>query len=134
MIRHGEPYLIDFQGMRLGSPFYDLASLLCDPYVKISWDKCNRLLSYYYELSHTNLPWPDFQQLFWKASMQRLMQALGAYGFLGLTKGLTAFLDHIPVGLDRLRHAASHVTTIPRFQELLGTCQVSIEVRHRKQS
>ena len=33
MIREGEPVLIDFQGMRLGSPFYDLGSLLCDPYV-----------------------------------------------------------------------------------------------------
>ena len=33
MIRKGEPVLIDFQGMRPGSPFYDLGSLLCDPYV-----------------------------------------------------------------------------------------------------
>ena len=33
MIRDGEPFLIDFQGMRFGSPFYDLGSLFCDPYV-----------------------------------------------------------------------------------------------------
>ena len=36
MIRDGEPFLIDFQGMRFGSPFYDLGSLLCDPYVDFS--------------------------------------------------------------------------------------------------
>ena len=36
MIRDGEPFLIDFQGMRFGSPFYDLGSLLCDPYVNLS--------------------------------------------------------------------------------------------------
>jgi hypothetical protein len=133
MIFHGETYLIDFQGMRLGSPFYDLASLLCDPYVQISWDGCDTLLSYYHELSHIDLTWPDFQQLFWKASVQRLMQALGAYGFLGLTKGLTAFLDHIPRGLGRLQHAASHVTTIPHLHELLTTCQTSIEAQRREQ-
>jgi hypothetical protein len=33
---------------------------------------------------------------------QRLMQALGAYGFLGLVKGKTAFLRHIPVASERL--------------------------------
>ena len=33
---------------------------------------------------------------------QRLMQALGAYGFLGKTKGKTAFLAHIPVAAERL--------------------------------
>jgi aminoglycoside/choline kinase family phosphotransferase len=31
LIREGEPFLIDFQGMRFGNPFYDLGSLLCDP-------------------------------------------------------------------------------------------------------
>ena len=35
MIRKGEPFLIDFQGMRFGSLFYDLGSLLYDPYVEI---------------------------------------------------------------------------------------------------
>ena len=32
MVCNGEAFLIDFQGMRFGSPFYDLGSLLCDPY------------------------------------------------------------------------------------------------------
>jgi hypothetical protein len=33
MVPGSEPYFIDFQGMRFGNPFYDLGSLLCDPYV-----------------------------------------------------------------------------------------------------
>jgi hypothetical protein len=33
---------------------------------------------------------------------QRLMQALGAYGFLGVVKGKTAFLRHVPVASERL--------------------------------
>jgi hypothetical protein len=36
-------------------------------------------------------------------ALQRLMQALGAYGFLGLVKGNKAFLAHIPAALESLR-------------------------------
>jgi aminoglycoside/choline kinase family phosphotransferase len=46
MIRDGEPFLIDFQGMRFGSPFYDLGSLLCDPYVRFSDGERTELLSF----------------------------------------------------------------------------------------
>jgi len=51
MIRDGEPLFIDFQGMRFGSPFYDLGSLLCDPYVNLSESELDELLSFYYGLS-----------------------------------------------------------------------------------
>ena len=126
MIRNGEPYLIDFQGMRFGSPFYDLGSLLCDPYVRFTESEREKLLEFYHGLSKRGMDLSDFRQLFWEASVQRLMQALGAYGFLGLKKGLTIFLDHIPAGLAKLRLAASHVPTLPRFRETLDKCQASI--------
>ena len=132
MIRDGEPLLIDFQGMRFGSPFYDLGSLLCDPYVhpephaervNFSGSEHDELLSFYYGLSKWDLDWPTFQNTFWEASAQRLMQALGAYGFLGLKKGLKAFLKHIPAGLRNLHRAAAHVTSLPRLRELSAACQ-----------
>ncbi len=127
MIRDGEPYLIDFQGMRIGSPFYDLGSLLCDPYVKFSEEEIDELLNSYYGLSTRNMTWPEFQRAFWEASTQRLMQALGAYGFLGLKKGLTAFIDHIPAGLTNLQRAATHVSSLSHLRELLEQCQQSLD-------
>ena len=129
MIRDGEPFLIDFQGMRFGSPFYDLGSLLCDPYVGFSGSEQVELLSFYYSLSKWDLDWAAFQNAFWEASAQRLMQALGAFGFLGLRKGLKAFLEHMPSGLRNLQCAASHVTSLPRLQELCHVCQRAIEGR-----
>ena len=99
MIRNGEPFLIDFQGMRFGSLFYDLGSLLCDPYVNISGNELKELLVFYYELTKRDIDLAEFWNYFWEASAQRLMQALGAYGFLGIKKGLKTFLDHIPAGL-----------------------------------
>ena len=123
MIRDREPLLIDFQGMRLGSPFYDLGSLLCDPYVNFSADEQEELLSFYYRLAKWDLDWATFQNTFWEASAQRLMQALGAYGFLAFKKGLTAFLEHTPAGLRNLHCAASHVASLPRLRELSAKCQ-----------
>jgi len=136
MIRGGEPFLIDFQGMRFGSPFYDLGSLLCDPYVypepkaeRVNFSENDRdeLLSFYYGLSKWDIDWATFQNTFWEASAQRLMQALGAYGFLGLKKGLKAFLKHIPAGLHNLLRAASHVASLTRLKELSLSCQSVIE-------
>jgi aminoglycoside/choline kinase family phosphotransferase len=127
MIRDGEPLLIDFQGMRFGSPFYDLGSLLCDPYVQLPDGEREELLSFYYELGKSDLDRANFQNMFWEASAQRLMQALGAYGFLGLKKGLKAYLDHIPVGLHNLHLAASNVASLHRLRELSTECQKVIE-------
>jgi hypothetical protein len=129
MILDGEPSLIDFQGMRFGSPLYDLGSLLCDPYVEFDEDQRMDLLLYYYNLSKQDLGWKDFQKLFWEASAQRLMQALGAYGFLSLSKGLKAYLGHIPNGVRNLQLAASQVISFPCLQELVMRCQRAIELQ-----
>jgi len=123
MIRDGEPFLIDFQGMRFGSPFYDLGSLLCDPYVNFSESEHDELLSFYYGLSTWDLDWKTLRNTFWEASAQRLMQALGAYGFLGLQKGLKGFFEYIPDGLRNLQRATTQVASLPHLRELTLACQ-----------
>ena len=126
MIRDSEPYFIDFQGMRLGNPFYDLGSLLCDPYVSLTPEEREDLLSFYYVLSSQELDWDAFQKAFWEASVERLMQALGAYGFLGRTKGLASFLDHIPAGLHNLDMAVSRIPSLPTLGVLTAECKLAL--------
>lgn len=126
MVLGSEPYFIDFQGMRFGNPFYDLGSLLCDPYVSFTSEEREELLSFCYVLSSQELDWDAFRMSFWSASVERLMQALGAYGFLGRTKGLTSFLDHIPAGLSNLSMAASHVPSLPTLGDLIKECSVAL--------
>ena len=100
IIREGEAYLIDFQGMRPGLAEYDLASLLYDPYVRLTTKEQDDLLQFYQSRNPTSDPaFPEKLRL---CAMQRLMQALGAYGYLGLVKGNAAFLTHIPAGLTLL--------------------------------
>ncbi len=122
MIRNKEPFLIDFQGMRFGSPFYDLGSLLSDPYVHFSDAEMEDLLFFYFGISDRPMDWDRFRDLFWDASAERLMQALGAYGFLGLKKGLTNFLEYIPGGLLSLHRAASHASSLPHLRKTAEAC------------
>jgi hypothetical protein len=122
MVLNGEPVLIDFQGMRLGSPFYDLASLLCDPYVEIREEDRTALLRCYYDLTLPRYDWEEFRDLFFLASAQRLMQALGAYGFLGRERGKPHFLAHIPAALDRLIDITDRLETLPQLNNLARRC------------
>jgi aminoglycoside/choline kinase family phosphotransferase len=123
MINRGEPVLIDFQGMRVGSYFYDLGSLLYDPYVPIEEQERLELLQYYYGLQEPNCAWDVFQEAFHEASVQRLMQALGAFGFLGRRHSRKDFLAHIPSGLQRLAGAASRSERLPALRGLVARCQ-----------
>jgi aminoglycoside/choline kinase family phosphotransferase len=126
MLWEDEPYLIDFQGMRFGSRFYDLGSLLCDPYVTFSASERDELLLFYYEISGKELDWKSFQNAFWEASAQRLMQALGAYGFLGLARGLKNYLKHVPAGLRNLRAAAEHADSLPQLFDICTRCEKAL--------
>ncbi|MFH1079287.1 MAG: phosphotransferase [Pseudomonadota bacterium] len=123
MIYREEPVLIDFQGMRVGSYFYDLGSLLYDPYVTIDEQERLELLQYYYELQEPDCAWDAFQEAFHEASVQRLMQALGAFGFLGRRHNRKDFLMHIPSGLQRLAEAASRSERLPALRGLVARCQ-----------
>jgi hypothetical protein len=122
MICADEPFLIDFQGMRFGTRCYDLGSILCDPYVHFFENERIELLSFYHELSGADCDWSSFQTAFWEASAQRLMQALGAYGFLGLKKGLKSYLSHVPSATRNLRMAASNAGSLPALLELCDRC------------
>ncbi|MBU0651613.1 MAG: phosphotransferase [Proteobacteria bacterium] len=122
MIRAGEPILIDFQGMRTGSPFYDLGSLLCDPYVSFPEEGRNELLRLYHGISRSRYPWDLFRELFLLASAQRLMQALGAYGFLGREREKPHFLNHIRPALDNLITVTAEAESLPRLHALARHC------------
>lgn len=130
IIKGSIPYLIDFQGMREGNPLYDLASILNDPYVVFSDEERYYLLKFYYRDSRLKMDFETFEELFWCASCQRLMQALGAYGYLGLQKGISAFLEHIPSGLKNLLYSVSHISFMPYLSEIVEMCYKDMEIRN----
>lgn len=130
-IRGEEVVFLDFQGARIGHLFYDVASLLKDPYVNLPREIQNRLLDDYYAFLRDNrfVPYsPDeFLQQFLRISMQRLMQALGAYGFLGLVKGKKKFLQYIPAALGLLTDTLGGVRDFPLIKEAVEEARDVIE-------
>lgn len=121
MLRNGTAWLIDFQGMRPGLPQYDLASLLYDPYVDLAPEDRDALRADYQSIIRSRGGWisDHFDEIFDRCAMQRLMQALGAYGFLGLTCGRPEFLMHVPSARNSLREVASRVDGMDEFVALL---------------
>ena len=49
------------------------------------------------------------------------MQALGAYGFLGLQKGRRDFLAHIPAARRSLRETAAQLDGLDEFVRVLDS-------------
>ena len=116
LVRNSQAYLIDFQGMRPGLPQYDLASLFYDPYVDLSEAERDELLEHYCG----EKPGADFLETLRLCAMQRLMQALGAYGFLGLVKDYKHFLQYIPKAVRSLHEVAGKIDGLDLFKNLLA--------------
>ncbi len=118
IFKEGRVRVVDFQGARAGSMAYDLMSLLKDPYADISRCLREELQDAYLDIfMRTPLPGKltfqreDFAKFAACAGLQRSMQALGAYAYLGLKKGKKSYLRHIPRGLRYLREGLRDLET-----------------------
>lgn len=120
MIVEGQAYLIDFQGMRLGCAAYDLGSLLYDSYQEkvITPDLRRRVWRQYCaEVRHLGAtPPPD--RLLQTAAIQRLMQALGAYGKLWLKDGLDWYRQFVLPGFRLMIAATEEAGAFPGIQSM----------------
>ena len=98
------------------------------PLCRYARKRQGRLLSFYYGLSEAGRDRDAFLDAFWEASAQRLMQALGAFGYLGLKKGLAVFLGHIPSGLANLIQASGNCRSLPLLHDLAASCRDALPV------
>ncbi len=115
---------IDFQGMRLGPAIYDLASLLYDPYVKLSGKERSLLAAYYAKLRGRG----DIAEKLPYAAVQRLAQALGAYGRLA-SVGQTKFTKYVLPALENLLAAADDANL-----DAIGALAEDLIARENKRS
>ncbi len=122
LIHEEHAHLIDFQGLRPGLAHYDLASLLYDPYVRLTGGERGELVDFYLALGHRSdlgETRAAFDEVYRLCALQRLMQALGAYGYLGLVKGRDQFLGHVAPALASLREVAADVPHLEEFRAML---------------
>lgn len=117
MVKDDKPYLIDFQGLRLGLSEYDLASLLQDPYISLDEDVIEQLLEYFEEKQKPNDK--EFRSVFNLCSIQRLLQAIGAFCFLGLKKKKTHFLQYIQPAESILLKELEKSGFLPKLEQII---------------
>ncbi len=103
MIQNQTIRIIDYQGSRLGSVYYDIASLLLDPYTQLSADEIQILFAYFHSHVITDVSLESAYQSMLLAGSQRIMQALGAFCFLSHKKGISKFAAFITPGEERLK-------------------------------
>lgn len=112
ILSDGKAFLIDFQGMRWGHQEYDLASFIYDPYMDHSAEDRERMLDLWEDITEER-PIP---QLLRDCAIQRLMQALGAYGNIVENYHNDWYLAHIPVAVKLLKE----VIADSEFEEILS--------------
>ena len=116
LLKKNKPHFIDYQGLRLGLREYDIASLLYDPYVSFTKKQRTELTEYAFKGQERS----EWEPLFIRCAIQRLMQALGAYSRLGNQLGKADFLNYIPQALDNLREILSKENILPRLDPYLS--------------
>jgi aminoglycoside/choline kinase family phosphotransferase len=122
MLREGEPWFIDFQSGRRGAPQYDLASMLYDSKGGLSTAQREKLIDRYIAglRSRRDVDEDVFRRRFAGFAVLRLMQALGAFGNLGLNKGKPSYLELIPSRLSTLAEIASNSEILDETPYLRG--------------
>jgi len=104
MLTERGPVFIDYQGGRKGALQYDIASLLYDARADLAPEVRHALLDTYLDAlgDHVSLDRGQFMEHFYPYVYVRILQALGAYGYLGLIQGKSYFQRSVPYALRNL--------------------------------
>jgi N-acetylmuramate 1-kinase len=131
LLHKGKVRFVDFQGARLGPAEYDVASLVFDPYVPLlSHAMSDSLFGYYKSIA----PHEVSRRSFRVCAIQRLMQALGAYGKLSIHKGKDWYRAYIPVALRRLADVIGQGRDFPAFRGIVAECMERAKKRPEKRA
>jgi len=120
----GDVRVIDFQTATRGLRQYDLASLLKDAYFTLEPRERDELCAVYCDAfaaaGGDAVDRARFSDIFERAGLQRLMQALGAFAYLSMHKGKQEFTQYIPAGLRSLAETLSALPDYPALGALVA--------------
>ena len=122
MLKAGRVYVIDFQDARLGPQAYDLVSLLMDS-IDLPPGEVEELLEFYLRQGSAPTDAGRFRRQFHLACIQRLLKALGTFGYQAGTLGRESYQDYIPGTLKRV---AAALKTIPEFPYIRALIEAQV--------
>lgn len=107
MIKDGEQVVIDFQDARMGTPIYDLASLLDDCYYKISPANKETLLHYYFEKYFKDFDpkktYEEFLYLYDMMAIQRVYKAIGSFAYIYADRKDQRYIKYMGYAFENVR-------------------------------
>lgn len=119
VLRDGSLAMVDIQDARWGPDTYDLASLLRDAYADIDEELVVALVERY----RASLPDPPepapFRRRFDIIAAQRMIKALGTFGYQAHVLGRRRYLDAIPRTIERLERLLPDTDGGPAVLKLL---------------
>ncbi|MBC2714488.1 MAG: phosphotransferase [Desulfobacteraceae bacterium] len=134
MVSDGKIFFIDFQGARLGPIQYDLASLLTDPYVNLPESTQEILLDYSADRlgQLISIDKPKFILGYRYCSITRILQSLGAFGYLSKIKNKPFFEQFIPIALKNLheRLKSPEMNQFHLLTETVKNALISLDSKH----
>ncbi len=125
MVCEGAIRIIDFQGGRFGPLGYDVASLLRDPYLALSEQLQEELLEYYigYVTDLIDFNVAAFRKSYHALAIQRNLQCIAAFCYLGLECKKSFFISYIRPALESLNRLfrVGRLPDVPVLEEIAAT-------------
>ena len=123
MVCEGNPFVIDFQGARLGDGLYDVASFAWQARAGFSDSMRSRLVEKYRKsvIALTGCEPENFYRRLDTMVLFRTLQVLGAYGFRGYFERKAQFLVSINQAVENLHGILCRLSEdfVPYFQSVL---------------
>lgn len=109
MIANDRPYVIDFQGARLGCGLYDAVSFLWQARIGLTSMQREQFLAHYRKaVEQQRHSISDFDSKVHLMALFRTLQVLGAYGFRGYCQRNSLFLKPIEQAVENLRQLLAY--------------------------
>lgn len=107
MIKNGEQIVIDFQDARMGTPLYDLVSLLEDCYYQLDNDNKEKLTVYYFNTYFKKIDptktYDDFKYLYDMMAIQRVFKAIGSFAYIYADRKDLRYVKYIGFAFEKVR-------------------------------
>jgi aminoglycoside/choline kinase family phosphotransferase len=107
MVKNSEQIVIDFQDARMGTPLYDLVSLLEDCYYQLDSDNKKKLIEYYFDGYYRNIDnlitFEQFMYFYDMMTIQRVFKAIGSFSYIYAERKDLRYVKYIGFSFEKIR-------------------------------
>lgn len=125
MMKNREQIVIDFQDARMGTPLYDLVSLLEDCYYQLDLVNKEKLIKYYFENYFTKFDttksFESFMYLYELMAIQRVYKAIGSFAYIYADRKDLRYIKYIGYAFEKVRRLMSNHDFFKEERKILAS-------------